>query len=107
MATFESGIDPSYLDQLSQDFLTSNPLAAFYRYFPKAGGSDAYGNFLRNKYGSYYNTYMGQLPENPNMSFGSFLGQQDPSKEFRNLAPTLRGERPDLYQPKVRYTTGF
>lgn len=92
-------------DLITQQFLNSNPAAAFYRRFaPQLQSTNQnYNAFLRSMPDDYYNRYMGQLPDNPTMEYTSFLDTLDPEKQFRALAPQQRGERTSQFSPRVRY----
>ena len=65
--------------------------AGYYAHFPKAGGISAYSNFLRGSQGRYYNQYLSQLPQNPNMLFTDFLKGVNPEDEFEALPNSQKG----------------
>lgn len=92
-------------DLISQQFLNSTPQAAFYRRFAGSltgGGNRNYASWLKGMQDDFYPQYMGQLPDNPNQQYTAFLEGLDPMKQFQAMAPGARGERPGLYQPRIR-----
>src|SRR3990167_5528546 len=92
-----------FTSDLIRQFLGSNPQAALFNMFPQAGGTNPFADFLRGSLGRLYNSYQGQLPQNPNMLFQDFLGGQDLQSQFKMLSPGQRGERPSMFSPQVRF----
>ena len=92
-----------FLDQLGQTYLETEPTAAFYSAFPLAGGTSALAQFIRQAFPRYYGGYQAAVAGNPALTFPSYLQGFNPSGEFFNLAPRLRGEFPGLFAPRLRW----
>ena len=95
--------DDPYMDDLIQQFLGSNPNAAFFSAFPKAGGTGNLSEFIRGSQGRLFNSYLADLPNNPNMLFQDFIKGQDLESQFKGLSPRARGENPSMFAPNVRF----
>ena len=91
------------LNELIRQFLGSNQGAAFYSVFPQAGGTNPYSDFLRGSQSRTYGSYLAELPKNPNLLYQDFLKGQDLGSQFKNLAPSQRGENPSRFAPPVRF----
>ena len=90
-------------NELIRQFLGSNPTAAFNNVFPDAVKETPYGDFLRGSQSRLYGSYLGDLPNRPNMLLQDFLKEQDLEGQWRNLAPRQRGETPSRFAPPVRW----
>ena len=88
---------------LGDIFYNDNPTAAWFNQFSKAGGANPLGEFLRGSQGRYYNQYLAQLPQNPNMLFTDFIKGKNPEQEFQGLSPRSRGMNPSMFAPQVRF----
>ena len=91
------------INELIRQFFGSNQGAAFYNAFPRAGGVSPYSDFLRGSQSRTYGSYLSQLPKNPNMLYNDYLKGVDLESEFKNLAPSQRGENPSRFAPPTRW----
>lgn len=92
---------------LIESFYTGEPGAALYSLFPQAAGTSQLSSFLRNRLSPLYTQYQSILPQDPNLTFRSFLSGQDLLGQFNALAPQQRGIDFGRFQPRLAYRGRF
>jgi len=99
-------MDP-FLQALVNQFLASNPGAAFWNVFGNqitSAPNRNLGSFIKGQQDDYQNEFIGQvLPANPSANYLDFLRGKSPMDAFNMLTPNQRGERPGMFAPSVKY----
>lgn len=89
----------------SLDYLNATPSAGWGQYLNTFGlGSDAYSRWLKNQQSNYYNRYSGENAKNPNLQWTQYLQQINPQKEFAAMDPYSRGENPQAFGGRTRWS---
>lgn len=85
--------DP-FLDAIIGQFAGQNPTADYYNFYgPQIKGSGSMARYLQGSQGQVYNGFLGQLLNQPDLTFRDYLGSQNLQEGFQNLTPQQRGER--------------
>lgn len=91
--------------QFERDQLMDDPRAAFGRF--AEGRTGGFLQYLLNNYNKYALGYASQSARTPTASFLDYLtgsaGGADPYRDYQNLSPAARGERPTSYLGRVRF----
>jgi hypothetical protein len=89
-------------------FLDDNPNIAFEALRPQTA-SRSFTDYWRGRYGNVYGDYLGSTGRQalagniPAQGVTEFLGQYPWESYWQGLSPSARGERPNLYSPRLRW----
>ncbi len=84
-------------------FMEENP-DILYRTMQPKKGSTSFMDYWSNNYGKVWNQFLGTMsPQNPNPSFGGYLGTYPWLQNWYNQSPYQRGERPSAFSPQLRW----
>ncbi|MCC6191371.1 MAG: hypothetical protein IT318_20300 [Anaerolineales bacterium] len=106
-------MNSGWLDGLQNEYLNSNPNAAFSYIFGDllggSGGNQNFTNWLRGRQNEFFQDYEGAVARDPNLRYVDFLKNKSPVQDFLKLAPSQRGISMGRVQPQVnfRYGVGF
>ena len=87
------------------DYLNSNPEAGWGAYLNAFGqGQDPFSNWLRGQQGRYYTRFSGQNAYQPNLTWTDYMRQLDPMKDFQSMDRYARGENPQSWAGRTRWS---
>ena len=67
-------------------------------------GSNRFQDYWRGQAGNVYNQYLSTFARNPQSQLSDYLDNFDWLKGFQDLSPARRGETPQRFAPRVRYS---
>jgi len=67
-------------------------------------GSNRFQEYWRGQAGNVYNQYLSTFARNPESELSDYLDNFDWLKGFQDLSPARRGETPQRFAPRVRYS---
>lgn len=67
-------------------------------------GSNAFQDYWRGQSSSVYNQYLGEFARNPEAQLVDYLDSYPWLTKFQDLSPSMRGEQPQRYAPRVRWS---
>lgn len=91
---------------MNLDYLNETPNAGWGAYLGGWGqGNDPFSQWLRGQQGRYYSMYQGENAKDPNLTWTNYLTTKiNPQKEFAALDPYSRGERPQNWAGRTRWS---